>query len=312
MVIQSDPMQTIGITGGTGFVGHHLSDLLRSKGYDVIIFSRSTQESDNKQIKYAYWNPDQKQCDATALGQVDAMVHLAGASIAGQRWTPKRKKEIIDSRVASTRYLVQMLQIHAPNCKTLLCASATGFYGPDRPGLTPFTEEAPAYPDFLGEVCRKWEEASEDAAHFLRRVIVRFGIVLGRETGAFLEFEKPTRMGVLPILGGGNQTVPWIHIADLAAMIAFLLKENERYGVYNGVAPIPVSNKKLMKTIGQEKGGIKVPVPVPSFVLKMMLGEMSVEVLKSATVSAEKILRTGFSFTYPNIEKAVHDLLKQH
>lgn len=304
-------MQTIGITGGTGFVGHHLSALLQSEGYDIIIFSRSTQQSDNKQIKYAYWNPDQKQCDITALGQIDAMVHLAGASIAGKRWTPERKKEITDSRVAATRFLVQMLQIHAPHCKTLLSASATGFYGPDRPGLTPFTEEAPAYPDFLGEVCREWEEASEDAAHFLRRVIVRFGIVLGKEAGAFLEFEKPTRMGVLPILGSGSQMVCWIHVADLTAMIAFLLKEAELYGVYNGVAPIAVSNKKLMKTIAREKGGIKLPVPVPSFVLKMMLGEMSVEVLKSTTVSAEKILRTGFSFKYPNIEKAVHELLKK-
>ncbi|PZF72555.1 TIGR01777 family oxidoreductase [Taibaiella soli] len=304
-------MQTIGITGGTGFVGHHLATQLQSEGYKVIIFTRSAKQTGDEQLSYAHWDPDNKKCDIAALGKADAMVHLAGASIAGKRWTPERKKEIIDSRVASTRFLVQMLQIHAPNCKTLLCASATGFYGPDRPGLTPFTEEAPAYPDFLGEVCREWEEASEEAAHFLRRVIVRFGIVLGKESGAFLEFEKPTRMGVLPILGSGQQMVCWIHVEDLARMITFLLQHDTLYGIYNGVAPVPVSNKRLMKDIGQEKGGIKIPVPVPSFVLKMMLGEMSVEVLKSTTVSAEKILRAGFSFKYPNIEKAVHDLLKK-
>lgn len=303
-------MQTIGITGGTGFVGHHLSLQLRAEGHNVIIFTRSSKKFNESQLSYAHWDPEQKQCDITALGKLDAMVNLAGANIAGKRWTPERKKEIIDSRVDGTRFLVQMLQIHAPNCKTLLCASATGFYGPDREGLTPFTEEAPPYPDFLGEVCRRWEEASEDAAHFLRRVIVRFGIVLGKEAGAFLEFEKPTRMGVVPILGNGQQMVCWIHVDDLVRMIIFLLNEDSLYGIYNGVAPIPVSNKRLMKAIAQEKGGIKIPLYVPSFALKMMLGEMSVEVLKSAAVSAEKILRTGFSFKYPNIEKAVHDLLK--
>lgn len=304
-------MQTIGITGGTGFVGSYICHLLTSQGHQVIIFTRGSRKSTSAQVSYAHWDPAARECDTAALGRLDAIVHLAGANLAGARWTEKRKKEIRDSRVAATDFLVQQLKAHAPNCKTMISASATGFYGPDRPGLIPFTEDAPPYPDFLGELCKDWEAAARPAADFLRLVIIRFGIVLGRETGAFAEFVKPMSFGIMPILGPGRQIVCWIHVEDLARLVCKALQDEKMLGVYNGVAPEPVTHKTLMKTIARIKGGIKIPAPAPAFVLKLMLGEMSVEILKSTTVSAQKVLNTGFSYKFPAIDAAVKDLLQR-
>jgi uncharacterized protein (TIGR01777 family) len=303
-------MQTIGITGGTGFVGSHICKLLTDQGHHVVIFTRSgSKKSASLMVSYAHWDPAAKTCDTGALGRLDAIVHLAGANLAGARWTEKRKKEIVESRVAATAFLVEQLKTHAPNCKTMVSASATGFYGPDRPGVIPFTEEAPAYPDFLGELCKEWEAAAQPAAGFLRLVIVRFGIVLGKESGAFAAFVKPVSFGIMPVLGSGNQMVSWIHVDDLAQLVITSLHNEKMQGIYNGVAPEPVAHKTLMKTIAHAKGGIKIPAPVPAFVLKLMLGEMSVEVLKSATVSAQKVLNTGFSYRFPTIGTAVEDLV---
>jgi len=303
-------MQTIGITGGTGFVGSHICKLLTAQGHQVIIFTRGGRKTAAAQVSYAHWDPAAEQCDTDALSQLDTMVHLAGANLAGARWTEKRKKEITDSRVAATSFLVQQLKAHAPNCKTLVSASATGFYGPDQPGMIPFTEDAPAYPDFLGKLCKEWEAAVQPAADFLRLVIIRFGIVLGKESGAFSEFVKPMSFGIMPILGSGKQMVSWIHVDDLAQLIIKAVQDVNMQGIYNGVAPEVVTHKALMQTIARAKGGIKIPAPAPAFVLKLMLGEMSVEVLKSATVSAQKVLNSGFSYRFPTIDAAVKDLLQ--
>lgn len=304
-------MQTIGITGGTGFVGSHLCRLLTAQGHQVIIFTRGGKKSTVPQINYAHWDPAAKECDTGALGRLDAIIHLAGANLAGARWTDKRKKEIIDSRVAATEFLVQQLKTYAPKCTTMISASATGFYGPDRPGQLPFTEDAPPYPDFLGDLCRDWEAAAQPAADFLRLVIVRFGIVLGKESGAFAEFVKPMSFGIMPILGSGRQMVCWIHVEDLARLILKALQDEKMHGIYNGVAPEPVTHKTLMKTIARIKGGIKIPAPAPAFVLKLMLGEMSIEILKSTTVSAQKVLNSGFTYRFPAIDAAVKDLLQR-
>jgi len=303
-------MQTIGITGGTGFVGSHICQLLISQGHQVIIFTRGRKKVTSAQVSYAHWDPSARECDTAALGRLDAIIHLAGANLAGARWTEKRKKEITDSRVAATSFLVQQLQTHAPNCKTMVSASATGFYGPDRPGFTPFTEDAPSYPDFLGNLCKEWEAAAQPASGFLRLVIVRFGIVLGKESGAFAEFVKPMPFGIMPVLGSGRQMVCWILVADLARLVCKALQDEKMQGVYNGVAPAPVTHKAMMKTIARIKGGIKIPAPVPAFALKLMLGEMSVEILKSATVSAQKVLSTGSTYQFPTIDAAVKELVQ--
>ena len=303
-------MQTIGITGGTGFVGKHLTSLLTGKGLQVIIFTRNPQNrATSGPVSYAYWDAEQGKCDTNALAKTDAIVHLAGAGVADKRWTKTRKKEIIDSRVKATDFLVGQLKEHAPQCKTFIAASAIGFYGPDIPGKDPFAESAPPYNDFLGTTCKAWETSSTSAEKVMRTVILRFGIVLGKESGAFPQFAKPTDMGIVPLLGGGKQTISWIEVDDLARMILYSLEHSQVNGVYNAVAPNPVTQKALMQSIAREKGGIKIPVPVPSFVLKIMLGEMSIEVLKSCTVSAQKVLDAGFVFDHPTIGNAVKYIL---
>ncbi len=302
--------QTIGITGGTGFVGTHITNALVAKGYHVIIFSRSNRQSSKKQVSYAHWDPSKEQIDLQSLQKLDAVIHLAGAGVADKRWTTKRKQIIEKSRTEVTRFLVNALKEHANNCKTFLAASAIGYYGPDRDNSQPFTEEDRHFDDFLGNTCYKWEQESLKAQEQFRTAIIRIGIVLGSESGAFVEFEKPTRFGVLPILGSGKQMVSWIHVKDLASIFIHTLDHEKVTGITNGVAPNPVSNKQLMRTIAQIKGGLKIPVPVPAFALKVMLGEMSVEVLKSCTVSSDKTVSLGYEFIHPTIEDAVADLLK--
>lgn len=303
-------MDTIGITGGTGFVGSHIAPLLLSKGYKVVIFTRHPEGKKSRgNIEYSYWDPSQNKCDLHSLKTLDAIVHLSGTNVS-QRWTPTIKREIVSSRVHDTRFLVQQLKREAPRCKTFIAASAIGYYGADQPGDQPFMETDVAANDFLGSTCEAWEHESLAAADKIRTVILRFGLVMGKESGVFPSFSKPTSFGIVPILGSGNQIMSWIHVDDLARMLMQGISDGEMAGIYNAVTTNPVSQKEVMKTIAAVKGGVKIPVPVPEFALKLALGEMSVEVLKSATVSGAKILDTGFQFQYPEIEQAIRAILK--
>ncbi len=302
-------MSTIGIIGGTGFVGKHLSQLLVTEGHNVTVFSRNPKAGGGKGITNAQFDYSRKLCDIDALKKLDSVVCLAGAGVADKRWSQKRKEEIISSRVDNTNYLLEQLQAHAPNCKTFVAASATGIYGPDKAENEPFHEDAPPFNDFLGETCKQWEAASLAGTSFMRTTVLRFGIVLGKESGAFPEFTRPMKFGVMPILGGGQQKVSWIEVDDLARMISFALATPTITGVYNAVAPEPVTHKKLMQAIAGAMGGIKIPVPVPSFALKIMLGELSIEILKSCNVSSQKIISSGFTFKYPGISAAAKAIL---
>ena len=299
-------MKTIGITGGTGFVGQHLTTLLIRNGYKVVIFTTRTKNLPPTQnLSYALWNYERKIIDENALQSVDGFVHLAGAGIADKRWTAERKKEIVESRVAGTDFIVSSIKTHAPRCKTFIATSATGFYGEDEVDKIPFQETAHPATDFLGNTCRQWEDASQKAADLARLVILRFGIVLGREHGAYPAFAGPLSFGVKPILGSGLQIISWITVEDLSRLILFAIENPGMEGIYNAVAPAPVSYKVLINTIAKKKGGLHIPVAAPAFLLKLVLGEMSVEVLKSCTVSAEKTVATGFRFENADIESAV-------
>ena len=305
-------MKTIGITGGTGFIGTYLTRILVEKGYKVIIFTRNAaayRVAGN--LKYAHWNPDKGTMDINSLKQLDAAVHLAGAGVADRMWTTKRKKEIVKSRVESTKLLVSQLKEYSPKCKTFVSASAIGYYGPDNAGQAPFTEEAAPFNDFLGDTCKKWENESAAGQEFMRTTILRFGIVLGREGGAFPKLAGPLAFGFMPVLGSGSQVVSWIEINDLARLLFFALEQPKIAGIYNAVSPAPVTHKQLMKTIARQKGKMMIPIPIPSFVLKIILGELSTEVLKSCTVSSGKIQQEGFHFNYPEISSAVKNILNK-
>jgi uncharacterized protein (TIGR01777 family) len=302
-------MKTIGITGGAGFVGKRLTTLLLSLGYEVVVFTRNnTLTNTHKGLTFAHWDPNHEQCDTDALRRLDAIVHLAGAGIADKRWTKERKKEIVHSRVHGTGFLASQLSNHAPDCKTFVAASAIGYYGPDLNMNAPFNESDPPATGFICDTCVKWEAAAQKAAH-MRTVILRIGIVLGKESGAFPRLAQPLSSGIMPILGTGNQVVSWIAVDDLTRLMVAALENEELSGVYNAVAPNPVSHLQLMQAIAKAKGGLKIPVPAPSFILKLILGEMADEILKSCTVSAQKTLSTGFTFTYPEIKSAVEALV---
>jgi uncharacterized protein len=303
-------MKTIAITGGTGLVGKAASKALVTKGYEVILFTRSTTgKVPPAGCSYAQWDPELQICDVEALRTADAIVHLAGEPVAAKRWTTEQKGKITSSRVNGTRFLVSKIREHAVNCKTFIASSAIGFYGADTVPPLPFTENAPAATDFLGTTSRNWEEESQKANDFLRTVILRTGIVLANESGAFPEFVKPTRFGVLPIPGNGMQVVSWIHITDLAQLIVYALENRRINGIYNAVAPAPVSNNTLMNDIKNAINKGVFAFHVPSFLLQLVLGEMSTEVLKSCTVSAAKTLDTGFKFRFADSSNAVKDLI---
>jgi uncharacterized protein (TIGR01777 family) len=194
-------------------------------------------------------------------------------------------------------------------------ASAIGWYGPDKVNGSKsqgFLESDPSDTSFLGETCRWWEESIQPVAALGKRLVrFRFGIVLSNDGGAFAEFKKPVQFGIASILGSGKQVISWIHNEDVSRLILFAIENEKLDGVYNAVAPEPVTNKDLVLKLAQEmRGKAYIPVHVPSFALKMMMGEMSVEILKSATVSSEKIHHAGFQFLYPTIDAALSNLVK--
>jgi uncharacterized protein len=305
-------MTTVLITGGTGLVGKALGQALLQKGYRVIILSRGNKPAaPGASLQYANWNVDAQTIDENAVKQADYIIHLAGAGVAEKRWTAKRKKEIEDSRVKSCQLIVNTLSRVTHQVKAVISASAIGWYGPDPqiPNTKPFQEDAAAAPDFLGTVCEAWEKSIEPVQQSgVRLVKYRIGIVLSREGGALKELQRPLRFGVAATLGKGNQVMSWIHIQDMVQLFIYGMENPELKGSYNAVAPHPVNNREFTKTLAKSRLKFYIPVRVPSFVLRWMLGEMSIEVLKSATVSAEKIQRTGFVFQYPKLEEALQHL----
>ena len=306
-------MATILITGGTGLVGKALGQALLEKGYRVIILSRQVdKKSETPGLSYATWNVAAQTIDKEAIAKADYIIHLAGAGVADKRWTKKRKQEIVDSRVNSSKLIVDSFKTIPNKVKAVVSASAIGWYGPDPaiPNPKPFTEEAAANDDFLGTTCKLWEESIEPVTQLgIRLVKLRTGIVLSNEGGALKEFLKPLKFGVAAILASGKQIISWIHIDDLVNMYVAAIENENINGVYNAVAPKPVSNKELTLELAKSRKKFFIPIHVPSFILKIMLGEMSTEVLKSATVSTNKIQRSGFDFTYPAIKEALANKL---
>jgi uncharacterized protein (TIGR01777 family) len=301
-------MATICITGGTGLVGTALSKYLLSKGHTVIILSRNSRESNHPQLRYARWDVATGSYDTHAFSETDYVIHLAGAGVADKRWTAARKKEILESRTQSSGLLVKALSETSHHIKAVISASAIGWYGADK-GIV-FREEAPADTAFLGETCRLWEESVAPVSGMgIRLVTLRIGIVLSNEGGAFSEFKKPLRFGIAPILGNGEQMISWIHMADLCRMFEFATEKTEMSGAYNATAPDPVTNRDLMIQLANTlRNRFYIPVPVPAFILKLLLGEMSIEVLKSCTASSEKISAAGFRFSYPSLKAALNEL----
>lgn len=308
-------METVLITGGTGLVGQALTQLLTDHGYQVIILSRQSNaapDTKNNLVSYAGWDIQRQTIDTDALAAADHIVHLAGANVGAQRWTSSYKKEILESRTHTSQLLFNALQQYPNKVKKFISASATGYYGDYNGNKSPFTETSPAATDFLGTTCKAWEDSVLQMESLGKQVVIfRTGIALSRKGGALKEFYKPLQFGFATILGNGDQWVSWIHLQDLVRLYFNAIVNPQLQGIYNAVAPQPVHHKELILAMARAaKGKSFIPAYVPSFALKLALGEMSVEVLKSVRVSSQKIQDTGFVFSYPNIQTAMEQLFK--
>jgi len=314
-------MATILVSGGTGLIGTSLTNLLLEKGNKVIILTRNLKLAIDKQapderLTYARWDANEQSIDRDAIEKADYIVHLAGEGVADKRWTDKRKKEIVQSRIQSGALLIKALKEIPNNVKAIVSASAIGWYGPDNASkkkLHGFIESDPPDKSFLGETCRWWEESIQPVTTMGKRLVkFRFGIVLSNDGGAFPEFKKPLQFGIASILSTGQQVMSWVHIGDIVRLLLFAIENEKIAGVYNAVAPQPVTNKELILQLARKmRGKSFIPAHVPAWVLKTMVGEMSIEVLKSARVSAEKIQQAGFQFLYPTIDAALNELIKK-
>lgn len=304
-------MSTVVITGGTGLVGTALSKLLVLQGYSVIILSRdpSSHRSHSPFISYAAWNITDQSINEDAILKARYIVHLAGAGVADKRWTDKRKKEILESRTKSSELIVKALTQIPNEVEAVVSASAIGWYTEN--AAVQSVETDPPDPGFLGETCRLWEQQIQPVTALGKRlVILRSGIVLSNDGGALPEFKKPVRFGIAAILGNGRQIVSWIHLDDLCRLYLEAMINLHWAGIYNAVAPQPVTNKTLMIELGNRiKRNFYIPVPVPAYVLRWLLGEKSMEVLKSSNVSCDKVKKQGFQFIYPTLDTALRDLL---
>ncbi len=297
------------ISGGSGMIGRYLTSLLLAEGFNVCHLSRK-QDQFGK-VRVFRWNPGKDIIDPVILDGVNHIIHLAGANIGQKRWTRKRKKEIIASRVDSAKLLHKAMLENGIDLKTFVSSSATGYYG----SVTSehiFTEEDPPADDFLGTTCRLWEEAAymfETSG--IRTVKIRTSMVLKKSDSALTKLMAPSKYGILPVMGNGRQYMPWIHISDLCNIYLNALKNDEMKGAYNAVAPQHITFHEFMRTVASAMERKGIYLPVPSVLLKTTLGEMADILLKGSRISSRKIMETGFQFTFDSLEKALKDLVRQ-
>lgn len=310
---------TVLITGGTGLVGSNLTRHLLNKKYKVICLTRDKNlRSQNPQLIYSYWNVNEQIFDTSILMQANHIIHLAGAGVMDKSWTPEYKQELVHSRTQTAEFLIRLLREHPHQVRTFISASAIGYYGSDAPDLLlrreGFIETDLPGEGFLSEVCVQWEAASEGAKSLgIRLVKFRTGIVLAKDGGALKEFKKPLGLALAVIFGDGKQMMSWIHIEDLCRMFIEAIENNFVEGTYNAVAPEPVSQKNLIRTLAEKmRGKFYSTFYLPPFLLKLFLGKRSIELLKSATVSSKKIKTTGFTFLYPSLDAALNQLVKDN
>ncbi|MBB2146764.1 TIGR01777 family protein [Pedobacter sp. LMG 31464] len=296
------------ITGASGLIGRQLIPALQAKGHTISVLSR--KEISIKDAKVFLWDIYNQTIDASALKGIDTIINLAGEGIADKKWTDKRKQEIIDSRVMSAQLLYKTIQETKAPVTTFISASAVGFYG-DR-GDEVLTEKSDSGTDFLSYCCVLWENATNQGVDLGIRVVkIRIGLILSKEGGALQAMEKPIKLFVGAPLGNGKQWMPWIHLDDIVKIFTKAVEDTKMVGAYNACAPFPVTNKLFTKTIGQKLNRPIWPVHVPKFVLKTLLGEMSILPLMSSNTMVQKLLDTGYKFAYVNLDDALDSLYKQ-
>ena len=295
------------VAGGTGFIGPHLLKGFKEAGYQVKALVRRPEKAERipPGVEPVFGNPLLPGPWQEICARADIVVNLVGANIFA-RWTTAYKKLIRETRLEATRNLVFCLK----EGSVLLNASAVGFYGADR-GEEEITEESRPGKDFLAQVCQAWEaEALAAQKKGARVCLMRFGIVLGRDGGALAKMLLPFRLGLGGPIGSGKQWFPWIHIKDLVMAALFLARQKELAGPFNFVAPGVVRNRDFVKILARV---LRRPAvfPVPTFVLRLLFGELAHLLTGGVKARPKRLLEAGFSFAFPELEAALRDLLKK-
>ncbi len=289
------------VTGSSGLVGSALVPFLTARNHEVIRLVRLTRRPDAME---AFWDPDGGRLDANMVEGFDAVVHLAGASIAAGRWSAGRKRRILESRVVGTRLLARTLACLERRPSVMISASAIGYYG-DR-GDEVLSEESRPGSGFLAEVCRQWEEAArESAGGGIRLVILRIGMVLSSSGGALSRMLPPFRLGLGGRLGTGRQYMSWIALDDLLETVHFALVDPTMHGPVNAVAPNPVTNSQFTLMLGRVLRRRTI-LPIPAVAIRLMFGEMGEQLLlASARVQPARLKASGYCYQYPELETAL-------
>lgn len=299
------------ISGGTGLIGSHLSKKFTDKGCEVFILTRSPEEYSppSEKIKYIKWDLNESNENYKALFEnATAVINLAGASVGSKRWTEDFKKVLYDSRIKTTRKLVDIMNLctNPPEC--LLSASGTGAYYDGGDNI--ITEESPTGNDFLANLCRDWEnEARKAEAKGVRVIISRNGVVLDKNEGALPELIRPFKFFVGGYLGKGDQWFPWVHIEDMVNLSVWAI-ESGMSGVINITSPFPETNKNFSKKLAK---AIHRPciLGIPAFALKIVLGEFAETLLTSQRVIPGRATKNGFKFEFDTLDKALNNLLSK-
>jgi uncharacterized protein len=296
----------IAVTGASGLIGTALTGFLSTRGHTILRLTRSAK--DDGDASTINWQPDKGEIDPKRLEGLDVLIHLAGESIAGLRWTAAKKARIRNSRVESTRLLSETIAKLNDPPGAFLCASAMGYYG--NRGNETLTEDSPPGQTFLARVCREWEAAADDARNAgVRTLHMRFGLVLAANGGPLQQMLTPFRLGVGGKVGSGSQYWSWVAIDDLISAVSHLIEHEHLSGPVNVVSPNPVTNYEFTKVLGRV---LKRPtvLPVPGFAARIALGEMANELLlASARVEPKRLLESGFEFQYRDLESALRHLL---
>lgn len=298
------------LTGGTGLVGSVLIKNILKKGHNVRLLTRRKR---NRQGVDEYeWDIPNKNIDPKVFENLDAVIHLAGEGVADKKWSSSQKKKIISSRVESAQLLFDAISRLEKKPTVIVSASGVGYYGIDT-GDDLLTEDDAKGDGFLADVVDQWESGIDQFVKLgMRTVKLRIGVVLSANGGALSKMVTPVKLGIGSPLGKGTQQVSWIHIEDLSHLMLEAVENTNLEGVYNAVSSNPVTNAELTKSIGKALGRPVFMPNVPSFVLKLLLGEMSVIVTGGNKVSNEKIKNAGFQFKHENLDETLSQILNKN